>query len=1076
MQRLLLLVSCIFGVLADAAAQDVEFNRDVRPILSNHCFACHGPDAAQRQAELRLDREDDAFAKRDKPTIIRGKIAESELIRRITTSDADERMPPAEANKPLTVAQIDTLKRWIAQGAAWQKHWSLISPVRPALPNTLSGPTPENPIDLFIRAELARHDLVPSPAAPRQALLRRASFDLTGLPPTIDDLDAFEADQAPDAYERTVDRLLASPRYGERAAIRWLEAARYADTSGYQNDGERHMWRWRDWVIEAFNRNMPFDQFTIEQLAGDLLPDATWDQRIATGFNRNHRGNAEGGIIPEEYAVEYVVDRVETTSTVWLGLTMGCVRCHDHKFDPFTMQDFYSLYAFFNNVPEKGRAIKFGNSPPYIAAPTYLQRLEFQERVQAEFKEARQRWKVAEGETHVLFLEWLNSFRPRGQEDSGPQHALLARFDLGETDSVARLVNEQAGLTTRDGSAKVCDGPRGSALEFDGTAVLEAPAVGDFGLFDPFSLSAWVYIPTGGGGTIVSRMTDVEQGDGYQLAISDGKLQLNIVKRWLDDSLRVESTGEITAGRWHHVAATFAGFRGDKLEESIQLFLDGESLSKNVLLAELNQPFNTKEPFRIGGGGGPGMRFRGRIDDVQVYSAVLANSDLQLLSTRENVADILAIPREQWTDGQRGKAFRFFMTHHAPDRLQHVYDRREQSARTMADHLIQHPTVMVMEEVSPPRKAFILKRGQYDQPGEEVARDTPAALPPLNESLPKNRLGLAKWLVDPAHPLTSRVAVNRAWQQFFGTGLVKTTEDFGSQGEWPTHPELLDWLAVEFSTGPKSQVQGPKSDARDSTLDFGPWTLGSSAWDLKRLARLIITSASYRQSSAVTPEGLQKDPDNRWLSRAPRQRLSAEMVRDQALAASGLLFEELGGPSVKPYQPPGLWSELTGADDYVQDHGEKLYRRSLYTYWKRTIAPPAMLTFDAATREFCTVRETRTNTPLQALTLLNETGFVEASRKLAERVMHEAGASDDERLTWLFRTVISRRPNPDELAILKQAVARHRQHYQANPDSAKAVLTTGESPADSQLPAGDLAAFTAIAGLVLNLDEAINKE
>ena len=1077
-----------------AVGQEVEFNRDVRPILSDHCFQCHGPDAAQRQAELRLDREEDAFAQRDKPAIVRGKIDDSELIRRITSTDADERMPPAEANKPLRPEQIEILKRWIEQGAKWQKHWSLIPPIRPAVPLAGAKPrsgTPEaglppangnaadaaNPIDLFIRAELAEHNLAASPAALKHALLRRASFDLTGLPPTIDELDHFEADDTPDAYQRAVDRLLASPRYGERMAIRWLEAARYADTSGYQNDGERHMWRWRDWVIEAFNRNLPFDQFTIEQLAGDLLPDPTWDQRIATGFNRNHRGNGEGGIIPEEYAVEYVVDRVETTSTVWLGLTMGCARCHDHKFDPFTMQDFYSLYAFFNNIPEKGRAIKFGNSPPYISAPTYLQRLEFEQKVQAEFQEANQRWKVAEGQTHVLFSEWMRSFRPRGQEDTGPQHDLIARFDLGESDSLTKIVNEQTGLTSRDGAATVCDGPRGSALEFDGAAVLEAPSVGDFGLFDPFSLSAWVYIQPGGGGTIVSRMTDIEQGDGYQLAIIAGKLQMNIVKRWLDDSLRVVSTQEVNPGRWHHVTVTFSGFRGDKLEESIQLYLDGERLTTRVLLAELNQPFNTKEPLRIGGGGGAQMRFRGRIDDVQVYSAALNDSDVQLLSTRENVAEILAIPREKWSRNQRGKAFQFFMTHHAPDHLQDIFDRHEQAKREVAEHLSQHPTVMVMEEISPPRKAYILKRGQYDQPGEEVQRNTPAALPPMDESLPKNRLGLAQWLVDPKHPLTSRVAVNRAWQQFFGKGLVKTTEDFGSQGEWPTHPELLDWLAVEFAAGPKSKVQSPKSDKKDSTLDFGHGTLDSSAWDMKRLARLIVTSATYRQSSAVTPALLQKDPDNRWLSRAPRQRLSAEMVRDQALAASGLLVEELGGPSVKPYQPPGLWSELTGADDYVQDHGENLYRRSLYTYWKRTIAPPAMLTFDAATREFCSVRETRTNTPLQALTLLNETGFVEASRKLAERALSEEGAaSDDQRLAWLFRTVTSRPPSADELAILQQGLARHREHYQASPDAANAVLATGESPADDRLPPADLAAFTAVAGLVLNLDEAINKE
>jgi hypothetical protein len=551
------------------------------------------------------------------------------------------------------------------------------------------------------------------------------------------------------------------------------------------------------------------------------------------------------------------------------------------------------------------------------------------------------------------------------------------------------------------------------------------------------------------------------------------------VKRWLDDSLRVETEASIGEDewQWHHVAATFAGFRGDKLEEAVQLYIDGKKQPTKVLLAELNQPFTTKEPFRIGGGGGPSMRFLGCIDDVRVFSSVLTESEIKMLSTCENVADILSISWMKWTPPQTDKVFHYFLQHHSPEELRLKKQRYDDAFRALMDLDAKAPTVMVMEEMSPPRKTYMLKRGQYDQPGEEVERNVPGALPPLDSSLPKNRLGLAQWLVDPGNPLTSRVTVNRVWQQFFGQGLVKTTEDFGSQGQWPTHPELLDWLAVEFSTSPRSKVQSPKSEDEKAaaTLDFGLGTLDSS-WDLKRLTRMIVTSATYRQSTAVTPDAMQKDPDNRWLARAPRQRLSAEMVRDQALATSGLLVEELGGPSVKPYQPPGLWSELTGADDYVQDHGENLYRRSLYTYWKRTIAPPTMLTFDAATREFCTVRETRTNTPLQALTLLNETGSVEASRKLAERALREGGSGDRERLTWLLRTVISRKPSAEELVVLELGLARHREHYRQHTDAAKAVLTTGESPADDKIAADELAAFTAIASLVLNLDEAINKE
>ena len=1076
----------LLAMAGDAAlADDVEFNRDVRPILANHCFQCHGPDAAQRQAELRLDREEDAFAKRDKQPIVRGNPADSELVRRIASGDADERMPPAEANKPLSAEQIETLKRWVEQGAKWQQHWSLIRPVRPPLPELAAdSQLANNGLDLFIRAELVKHGLVPSSAAPKHTLLRRASFDLTGLPPTHEELDAFEADESPDAYERAVDRLLASTRYGERAAIRWLEAARYADTSGYQNDGERHMWRWRDWVIEAFNRNLPFDQFTIEQLAGDLLPEATLNQRIATGFNRNHRGNAEGGIIPEEYAVEYVVDRVETTSTVWLGLTMGCVRCHDHKFDPLSMQDFYSLYAFFNNLPEKGRAIKFGNSPPYLAAPTYLQRLEYHERVWPEYEQAKAAHEAVSSEVRELFTRWVEEYKPSDDEDYSPTEGLVARFDFDEAED-SPADDQQSKWTPQDGRPVRCEGPRGSALQFDGKTVLDAGNVGDFKLFDPFTLSAWVYVEEGGGGTIVSRMTDIEQGDGYQLAVLGGKLQFNIVKRWLDDSLRVESEEIVPSGEWCHVAASYPGFRGDKLEHAVKLYVNGIPQQTDVLLAELNQPFDTKEPLRIGGGGGPAMRFRGRIDDVQVFADILKPSDVLILSARDNIAVILAKHKLNWSPADMVKATAYYLYHHAPPAILENQRRFETAQKALLNLRAKAPTVMVMEEMSPPRKTFLLKRGQYDQPGEEVQRKTPAALPPMDESLPKDRLGLAKWLVDLDHPLTSRVTVNRTWQQFFGTGLVKTTEDFGSQGEWPTHPALLDWLAVEFAgegsgfgvqgSGQRGQETGNRGQVADN-LQSAICNLQSSAWDMKRLARLIVTSATYRQSSAATTESLQKDPDNRWLSRAPRQRLSAEMVRDQALAASALLVEELGGPSVKPYQPPGLWSELTGADDYVQDHGENLYRRSLYTYWKRTIAPPAMVTFDAATREFCTVRQTRTNTPLQALTLLNETGFVEASRKLAERTIGEGGTRDGKRLTWLFRTVTSRRPAPQELQILEQGLSRHREHYRMNPDAAAAVLATGESPADEQLAADELAAFTAMAGLVLNLDEAIHKE
>jgi hypothetical protein len=1041
----------------------IEFNRDIRPILSDNCFQCHGPDANARQAELRLDREEDAVAPRkDGAAIVRGKADESELVRRITNNNADERMPPADSGKKLSAEQIELLRRWVEEGAKWQAHWSFIPPKRPPLPEVSDRTWPRSGLDHFILNRLDREGLKHSAEAPKATLLRRVSLDLTGLPPTPREVKAFLTDESPDAYERAVDRLLASPRYGERMAVRWLDAARYADTNGYQTDAERVMWRWRDWVIEAFNQDMPFDQFTIEQLAGDLLEKPTLDQRIATGFNRNHRGNAEGGIIPEEYAVEYVVDRVETTSTVWLGLTLGCARCHDHKFDPFKQKEFYSLYAFFNSVPENGRAVKFGNSPPFIQSPTRLQQVELK-RLKREEKDALWAWGDDALDLPKLFDAWIKEIKLRGDEDYVPAEGLLATIDFDtqkpehrprdpEIDSQTKPLGTSAdsianakttppfpALRIAEGEPTFAEGIRGKSLVLDGNTVIEAGNVGDFGLFDEFALSAWVWIEEGGGGTVVSRMTDVHQGDGYQLAIVNGKVQFNVVKRWLDDAILVESTNRLSPGKWHHLLAIYHGLRADNVERSISLQVDDEFDGK-ALLAELNQPFNVKEPLRIGGGGGPQMRFRGKIDEVCVYAGDFDFSVLaSVLPVKENVAEIAALPLEAIRAGRYQKAFYYFIFHGLPQKEREIYRQKQQVQLALKKYERRLPTVMVMEELPVPREAHVLLRGQYDQPGEKVERDVPTSLSlELPKDAPRNRLGLAKWLVDPAHPLTARVAVNRFWQMYFGAGLVKTAEDFGSQGEWPTHPELLDWLAVEFSGGTPTALRGRES----------------SAWDIKQMQRLIVTSSTYRQSSHAVAEAAAKDPENRLLARGPRIRLSAEMIRDQALAASGLLVEQLGGPSVMPSQPPGLWTELTGGDDYKPGKGADLYRRSLYTFWKRTIAPPAMLAFDASTREFCTVRETRTNTPLQALTLLNEQTFVYAAGEFARSTLTLPLEDDNSRLIHMFQTATSREPTAAELEVLVNALNKQR-------DLAKG---------DHQQ------AFTAIASLVLNLDETVVKE
>jgi hypothetical protein len=1051
-QRRLRLAICaccaLFAPLAGVVsvwAQDgpsVEFNRDVRPILADACYRCHGPDANSRQAELRLDTQEGAVAKHDgRAAIVPGKLAESELWRRIASPNPEERMPPADSGKRLSGEQIATLRRWIERGAEWQRHWSFIAPSRPILPAASQADTVRNPIDALVQSRLQKERLAPSPEADRPALLRRVTLDLTGLPPTPGEVSAFLADHSPDAYERVVERLLASPRYGERMAARWLDAARYADTSGYQSDGERHMWRWRDWVVESLNANLSFDQFTIWQLAGDLLPDATLDQRLATGFNRNHRGNAEGGIIPEEYAVEYVVDRVETTSTVWLGLTMGCVRCHDHKFDPFTQREFYQLYAFFNNVPEKGRAIKLGNSPPYIKTPTRLQQEQLAQRERI-FARLKQDWRQMAAEVDAAQPAWELSTDLRKWVDWQPAEDLAAAFALD-----GDLVDKRTGLAgkTQQGQAEFVEGQVGQAAEFDGRSVVDGGDLGGFGFFDKFTLAAWVWVPADGGGTIVSRMTDVPEGDGYQLALAGGKLQLNLVKRWLDDATRVETAEPMAGGKWHHVAATYDGSR---LASGITLYVDGRPQELTVQLDELNQSFATKQPLRIGGGGGPAARFRGRLDEVRVYAYDLPPEQIRILATHNTIGEIISRPANERSNDQQLKLRACFLDQHAPHTIQSAHRELAAARRELRTFIESLPTTMVMEELATPRPAHVLVRGQYDKPGAQVVAGGPEQLLPWPKDAPANRLGLARWLVDPAHPLTSRVTVNRFWQMYFGTGLVKTVEDFGTQGEWPIHAELLDWLATEFIR---------------------------RGWDVKAIQRTILTSGVYRQSSQVTPALRERDPENRLLARGPRQRLAVEMVRDQALAASGLLVEQIGGPSVKPPQPAGLWNELTGGDDYVAGQGADHYRRSLYTYWKRTIPPPSMAVFDAATREFCTVREVRTNTPLQALTLLNDPAYVEAARVLAERVMH-AERPPVRRLQMAFLLVTGRQPAPRELAILSASLARHLARYEGAPAEASKLLAVGSQAADPNLRAVELAAYAAVCSTILNLDEAVTKE
>jgi hypothetical protein len=1047
--RWILALACLVVGWIPASAQDplpatIEFNRDIRPLLSDICFQCHGPDKAKRKAHLRLDTEEGALADLGgRRAIVPAKPDQSELVRRITATDAEERMPPARSGRRLTQRQIELFRRWIEQGATWQKHWALLPPQRPRLPTVKTTGWVRNPIDAFILNRLEREGLTPSPEADRTTLIRRVTLDLTGLPPTPAEVEAFRADAAADAYDKVVDRLLHSPRYGERMAVRWLEAARYADTNGYQNDGERFMWRWRDWVIDAYNRNLPFDQFTLEQLAGDLLPNATLEQKIATGFNRNHRGNAEGGIIPEEYAVEYVVDRVETTATVWLGLTMGCARCHDHKFDPLTQKEFYQVFAYFNNVPEKGKAVKYGNSPPMIQAPTPRQQEQLRELEQRLGAAARD-FQDLEPQLAAAQAQWEPTLPANPPLSWSIESGLVVYYPL-DGDTVNRSAVSQSGKF-QGGEPAFARGKLAQAGDFDGQRFIDAGNVANFGFYDKFSCGAWIYPRGDQGGTVLSRMTDMAQAEGYSLALVSGKVQINLVKRWLDDAIRVETEERLAPNRWHHVLMTYDGSR---VAGGVQIYLDGRPVKIKVLLDDLNQSFQSPEPLRIGAGQGPENRYHGLIDDVRIYRRALTAEEAEILATPDPINAIAALPSRQRTAAQAHKIRLFFLEKHAPQFIQQAY-RQVLALRHQHEQLLESlPTTMVMEEMPTPRPTHVLIRGQYDKPGDLVTPGVPASLPPLPKGVRNNRLGFARWLVDPANPLTARVAVNRSWQMYFGNGLVKTVDDFGSQGDGPTHPELLDWLATEFIR---------------------------SGWDVKAMQRLIVTSATYRQSSRVTPALLQRDPENRLLARGPRFRLSAEMVRDQALAVSGLLIEHLGGPSVKPYQPAGLWKELTGAEEYQQDHGANLYRRSLYTFWKRTVAPPAMMTFDAAGRETCVVRPTRTNTPLQALNLMNDVTYVEAARVLAQRLMREGGATPEERLTLAFRLATGRRPRLAELQVLVRGFHEHLARFRAHPEAARQLVRVGEFPRDDKFEVSELAAYTAVAGLIINLDETITRE
>ncbi|HLN28746.1 MAG TPA: PSD1 and planctomycete cytochrome C domain-containing protein [Gemmataceae bacterium] len=1009
-----------------ARANDVNFSRDIRPILADTCFACHGPDAATRKAKLRLDQRDIAVKL---GAIVPGKADESELVKRIFSEDPDERMPPAKSKKKLTAQQRELLKRWVNAGAEYTGHWAFIAPMRPMPPAVINERWIRNPIDRFVLAKLEQQGLQPSAQADRRTLARRLSFDLVGLPPDPDCVEKFVNDRAPDAYERFVDTLLQSPHYGERMAMQWLDGARYADSNGYQADFERYMWRWRDWVIEAFNKNMPFDRFTIEQLAGDLLPNATLEQKIATGFNRNHRINTEGGTIAEEWLVENVVDRVDTTSQVWMGLTMGCARCHDHKYDPFTQKEFYQLFAFFNNVPEAGNGEERPvNQVPFMKAPRPYEIRRLQGLDMA----------VADAQARVLEKEKLLP-------------ALQAAWERAYVPKLAKARDPWVMLHPCEvqsaGGAKLTRLPDGSYL-----ASGKKPARDVYTIVAPAPLNR-----------ITGVLLDVLPHERLAAKSFGRAGNGNVVLSGFEAELRTAKAGSPPTT----IPIKFIQAKADYSQDgwTIEQVLDGNpnkgwglnghDPARRVPRSAL---FIPDKPIEIPAGAMLALRLRSEALDQHVIGRFrLSVTDAVVPKLRdqsglpEEVARGLTVEPAKRTSQQRAEIAAYFRGHFAGEVT--AADKKLATARqARKEYEAAIPTVMVMQEMSKPRDSFLLNRGQYNKKGPKVSMALPAALPALPEGAPLNRLGLARWLVDPAHPLTARVAVNRMWEKFFGTGIVKSSENFGMQGEFPSHPELLDWLATEF-------------------IRLG--------WDMKALQKTIVMSNTYRQSSVVTPALFERDPENRLLARGPRFRLQAELIRDNALSVAGLLVPRIGGPSVRPYQPDGVWDEVNvygNLRNYKHDTDDGLYRRSMYTIWKRTSAPPQMLLFDSPSREYCTVRRSRTNTPLQALTLLNEITFVEAARVLAQHMLEEGGKTPEARIAYAFRHAMAREPSVEEARVLAAGVAKRLQKYCANPEAAAKLVGVGQAKRSQQLDVAELAAYTITASVILNLDETVTKE
>jgi hypothetical protein len=1035
------------GAGVGQAAGKVEYNRDIRPILAENCFACHGPDSASRKAGLRLDQREVALKKQ---AIVPGKLKESELVRRIHLTKRGM-MPPASSHKKLSQAQKELLQRWIEEGAEYQPHWSYLAPKRPALSVVKNKAWVRNPIDAFILAKLEANGLTPAPEADRRTLARRLSLDLTGLPPAPADVDAFVKDTSPNAYEKFVDKLMQSAAWGEHRGRYWLDAARYADTHGLHFDNFREMWAYRDWVIDAFNRNLPFDQFTIEQLAGDLLPARTLDQLIASGFNRCNITTNEGGTIPEENLVLYTRDRTETVAAVWLGLTANCAVCHDHKFDTFSTRDFYSMAAFFNNSTQGAMDGNIRDTPPKVVVPRREDRARW-DLLSWDLKAMRDRIEERKQAARPEFDKWLTTAKAEQVAARIPTQELRLHAPFNEGTGKKTTLHadgKSRSLELDSGFAWTTGNLASKALQIKPGKAIEVPEAGDFEKNQGFSCGAWVKIPRRGiVGALAARMDNGNLHRGWDLWMENDRVGMHVIHRWPDDALKVVAKTPLQPGKWYHVLATYDG---SGKAGGVRVYLNGVLQPVDVFADKLKQTIRTKVPLTVGQRHTSERLKDVALQDLRLYGRTLSAPEVAQLARSTRVASLLTKAAAKRTPQEINELFDWWLAAlDLPYRLlNHKLANIQQEEVVLGSRgTIAH----VMQERSEEPTAYILYRGEYDKRRDLVKAATPKILPPMPEGLPRNRLGFARWLLQPEHPLTARVTVNRFWQEVFGTGLVRTTGDFGVSGELPSHPELLDWLAVEFR---------------------------ETGWDVKKFFKLLVTSSTYRQSAAVTKEKLALDPHNTLLSRGPRYRLDAEMVRDYALAASGLLVRKLGGPSVKPYQPEGVWEAVamigSNTRDYRADKGEKLYRRSLYTFWKRGAPPASMDILNAPSREFCTVRRERTNTPLQALVTLNDPQFVEAARHLAELTLKQASDKTPDRLDFMAKRLLARPLRVEEVPVVREVLDDLLDHYKSQVAEARKLIAVGETKADPSLDVPTLAAWTMVANQLMNLDEVLNK-